>query len=55
MFAPIRFVFLSSHNVAVEQPRLSNKIVVKNKINKEPKSNQIAQDRGVGSTDSLSI
>ncbi len=34
---------------------MANKIVDKNKINKEPKSNQTAQDKGVGSTDSLGI
>jgi hypothetical protein len=33
-----------------EQPRMANKIIVKNKINKGPKDNRIANDRGVGST-----
>ncbi len=40
-------------NVWGEQPRLANKIIDKNKINREPENNLIAQDRGVGSTDSL--
>jgi hypothetical protein len=30
---------------------LANKIIDKNKINKEPKDNQIANDEGVGSTE----
>ncbi len=30
---------------------MANKIIDKNKINKEPKSDQTAQDKGVGSTD----
>ncbi|MCP4373968.1 MAG: hypothetical protein GY797_38565 [Deltaproteobacteria bacterium] len=30
---------------------MANKIIDKNKINKEPKDNRIANDRGVGSTD----
>ncbi len=33
-----------------EQPRMANKLIDKNKINKESKSNQTAQDKGVGST-----
>jgi hypothetical protein len=34
---------------------MANKIIDKNKINKEPKNNRIANDRGVGSTDLLGI
>jgi hypothetical protein len=34
---------------------LANKIIDKNKINKEPKNNRIANGRGVGSTDLLGI
>jgi hypothetical protein len=32
---------------------LANKIIDKNKINKEPDNNRIANDGGVGSTDLL--
>lgn len=32
---------------------MANKIIDKNKINKEPKNNRIANGRGVGSTDLL--
>jgi hypothetical protein len=32
---------------------LANEIIDKNKINKEPNNNRIANDRGVGSTDLL--
>ncbi len=36
-----------------EQPRMANIIIDKNKINKEPRNNRIANDRGVGSTNLL--
>ncbi len=38
-----------------EQPRLANKLIDNNKINKEPKSDQTAHDRGVGSTALLAV
>ncbi|MCP4268707.1 MAG: hypothetical protein GY777_24525 [Candidatus Brocadiaceae bacterium] len=34
---------------------MANKIIDKNKLNKEPENNQISQDRGVGSRKELII
>ncbi len=38
-----------------EQPRMANKIIDKNEINKEPNNKQTAQDKGVGSTNLLEV